>query len=117
LGIDARDGLVATDGWLATSTVPAVELAQRFQGEPLGAVIYTDISCDGMLSGPNLTAMRLMNDASDVPVIASGGVTSVDDVRALADAGLAGCIIGRSLYEGRISLQQAHEAARSPMPP
>jgi phosphoribosylformimino-5-aminoimidazole carboxamide ribotide isomerase len=111
LGIDARDGRVATEGWLETSTTSAVELARQLAGEPIAAIIYTDIATDGMLAGPNVAAMRQMQEAVDLPVIASGGVTTADDVAALARAGLAGCIIGRALYEGRISLAEAHAAA------
>ncbi len=111
LGLDARDGMVATDGWLVTSDVPAVELANQFREEPVSAIIYTDIACDGMMSGPNLAAMKEMNDSVDKPVIASGGVTTVADVKNLSDTGLSACIIGRSLYEGQISLEDAHRAA------
>ncbi len=87
LGIDARDGRVATDGWLQTSDFGAIELARQFASEPLAAIIYTDIATDGMLRGPNLTAMAVMQEAVDVPVIASGGVTTADDVAQLAAAG------------------------------
>ncbi len=98
LGIDARDGLVATDGWLETSQQEAIALAQDFCRSPLAAIVYTDIATDGMMRGPNVRAMAEMQAAVDAPVIASGGVTTIDDVRALAQAGLAGCIIGRALY-------------------
>jgi phosphoribosylformimino-5-aminoimidazole carboxamide ribotide isomerase len=111
LGIDAKSGLVATDGWLKTSTTRAVELAKQFVGEPLAAIIYTDIARDGMLQGPNVQAMNEMNEAVDCDVIASGGVTTADDVRQLAALGLAGCIIGRALYEGTLALGDALEAA------
>jgi len=111
VGIDARDGRVATDGWLSTSDVAAVPLAREISREPIAAIIYTDIACDGMLSGPNLGAMEEMRRAVEVPVIASGGVTTADDVRQLAQRGLAGCIIGRTLYEGRLSLAAALAAA------
>jgi phosphoribosylformimino-5-aminoimidazole carboxamide ribotide isomerase len=97
LGIDARGGRVATDGWLNTSDVTAIDLARQFNGEPLAAIIYTDIATDGMMGGPNLKAMSDMQAAVDVPVIASGGVTTADDVAELAAAGLAGCIIGPAL--------------------
>ena len=115
LGIDAKNGLVATDGWLQTSTTSAVELARQFAGEPLAAVIYTDIAKDGMLQGPNLAAMGEMNAAAECDVIASGGVTTAEDVRKLAALGLAGCIIGRALYEGTLTLKSALEAARDGM--
>jgi phosphoribosylformimino-5-aminoimidazole carboxamide ribotide isomerase len=111
LGIDARDGLAATDGWLQTSGASAVELAQRFAKLPLAAIVYTDIAKDGMMQGPNLAAMEEMARAVDVPVIASGGVTTAQDVANLAKCGLAGCIIGRALYEGSLSLSEALEAA------
>ena len=111
LGIDARDGRVATDGWLETSELPAVELALQFEGEPLAALVYTDIATDGMLSGPNLRAMTEMQRSVPLPVVASGGVTTADDVRRLAAVPMAGCIIGRALYEGRLTLSAALAAA------
>lgn len=111
LGIDAREGRVATDGWLATSDVPAVELALQFSEERLAAIVYTDIAADGMLGGPNVEAMVQMQAAVQVPVVASGGVTTVGDVGQLAAAGLAGCIIGRALYEGTLTLADALRAA------
>jgi phosphoribosylformimino-5-aminoimidazole carboxamide ribotide isomerase len=111
LGIDARDGMVATDGWLKTSRLAAVEVARQFGQEPLGAIIYTDIATDGMLAGPNVAAMAEMQAAVDLPVVASGGVTNKEDVARLAEAGLAGCIIGRALYEGNITLPDALAAA------
>ena len=107
LGVDARDGKVATDGWLETSGEDAVDLARRFDDLPLAAIVYTDIAKDGMLQGANLEAMRAMNEAVKAPVIASGGVTSEEDVRRLAEIAMAGCIIGRALYEGRLTLRGA----------
>lgn len=111
LGIDARDGCVATNGWLETSTISAIDMAREFVDEPLAAIVYTDIAKDGMLAGPNLLAMSEMNQSCTLPVIASGGVTSSDDVRQLADLDLAGCIIGRTLYEGQLQLRDALAAA------
>jgi phosphoribosylformimino-5-aminoimidazole carboxamide ribotide isomerase len=111
LGIDARNGKAATDGWLNTSDVSAIDLARQFCAEPLAAIIYTDIATDGMLSGPNIAAMAEMQRSVNVPVIASGGVTTADDVARLAAAGLAGCIIGRALYEGTLKLEDALAAA------
>lgn len=113
LGIDARDGLVATDGWLQTSAVGAIDLAKQFADEPLAAIIYTDIATDGMLRGPNVAAMAQMQRAVRLPVIASGGVTTAADVAELAAAGLAGCIIGRALYVGALTLKDALRAAQS----
>jgi phosphoribosylformimino-5-aminoimidazole carboxamide ribotide isomerase len=111
LGLDTRDGMVATEGWLEVSTRPALDFARQCAGWPLAAIVHTDISRDGMLEGPNLKALAAMADAVPIPVIASGGVTTVDDVRRLARLGLAGCIIGRALYEGRIDLREAIAAA------
>ena len=111
LGIDARDGKVATHGWLQTSDMAATELARQFSREPIAAIVYTDIATDGMLAGPNIAAMAQMQAAIDLPVIASGGVTTTDDVARLAAIPMAGCIIGRALYEGTITLPDALAAA------
>ena len=111
VGIDARDGRVATDGWLETSEVEATTLAQGWAEEPVAGIVYTDIAKDGMMEGPNVKAMAEMVSAVAVPVIASGGVTTADDVRRLAATGVAGCIIGRSLYEGSLTLSDALAAA------
>jgi phosphoribosylformimino-5-aminoimidazole carboxamide ribotide isomerase len=111
LGIDARGGRVATEGWLATSDVSAVELAGWFAGEPIAALVYTDIATDGMMTGPNVEAMAEMQSAVRWPVVASGGVTTREDVVRLAAVPMAGCIIGRALYEGTIALPEAIAAA------
>jgi phosphoribosylformimino-5-aminoimidazole carboxamide ribotide isomerase len=111
LGIDARDGMAATDGWLNTSKVSAIELAGQFASEPLAAIIYTDIATDGMMRGPNVEAMAQMQAAVETPVVASGGVTTADDVARLAKAGLAGCIIGRALYERTLTMADALRVA------
>ena len=86
-------------------------LARQFADEPLAAIIYTDIATDGMLAGPNVAAMAEMQAAMELPVVASGGVTTREDVARLAAAGMAGCIIGRALYEGTITLPDALAAA------
>jgi len=112
LGIDARNGRVATDGWLETSDMPATQMAMQFEDEPIAGVIYTDIATDGMLGGPNLPAIRQMQEAIPLPLVASGGVTTGDDVARLAELNVAGCIIGRALYEGRLTLGDALRAAR-----
>jgi phosphoribosylformimino-5-aminoimidazole carboxamide ribotide isomerase len=114
LGIDARGGRVATEGWLETSETPATELAAQFAGEPLAALIYTDIDTDGMLAGPNLKALAEMQSAVSLPIIASGGVTTAADVRKLAAQRVEGCIIGRALYEGSLTLEEALAAAQEP---
>jgi phosphoribosylformimino-5-aminoimidazole carboxamide ribotide isomerase len=112
LGIDARQGRVAIQGWERDSEQSALDLARRCAAWPLAAIIYTDISRDGMLEGPNVEATAELAAAVSVPVIASGGVTTLDDVARLAHRKLAGCIIGRALYEGRIDLRQAIERSR-----
>lgn len=106
LGIDAKNGRVATQGWLDVSEISALDLARQCAKPPLSAIIYTDISRDGMMQGANVAGMREMSEASALPVIASGGVTTLDDVVQLRDAGLSGAIIGRAIYEGQISLRE-----------
>lgn len=112
LGIDARNGLVATEGWLETSNRSAVEVAQENAAEPIAGIIYTDIATDGMLAGPNLAAMSEMQGAVDVPVIASGGVTTLEDIKQLAAVPMDGCIIGRALYDNKMKLPEALAVAR-----
>jgi phosphoribosylformimino-5-aminoimidazole carboxamide ribotide isomerase len=104
LGLDAKDGFVATEGWLTVSQVKAIELAKQVSDAPLAAVVYTDIATDGMMSGPNFEALNALQESIALPVIASGGVCSLDHVRRLMEAGTPGCIIGRALYEGAIDL-------------
>jgi phosphoribosylformimino-5-aminoimidazole carboxamide ribotide isomerase len=114
LGIDARGGRVATDGWLEQSDTSAWEFARRCTKWPLAGIVYTDINRDGMLAGANVeSTVELARAVPGVPIIASGGVTSLDDIRRLARAGLAGCIIGRALYEGHLDLKEAIELART----
>jgi phosphoribosylformimino-5-aminoimidazole carboxamide ribotide isomerase len=115
LGIDTRDGRVATDGWLHASEQSALDLARQCADWPLAALVYTDIHRDGMLRGPNLEALAELAAAVRLPVIASGGVTTLDDIRRLAGLGVAGCIIGRALYEGRLDLTEAINAAEERM--
>jgi phosphoribosylformimino-5-aminoimidazole carboxamide ribotide isomerase len=116
LGLDARNGVAATDGWLQDAEQSALALARTCSVWPLAALVYTDIGRDGMLAGPNLEALADLCAAVDVPVIASGGVTTLDDVRALSRLGLAGCIVGRALYEGRLNLAEAIRAAETTSP-
>ncbi len=116
LGIDARDGAVAIAGWQEGTAVKAADLARRFAHLPLGAVIYTDIGRDGMLAGPNTAGLAEMARAAGHPVIASGGVSSLEDiraVRALEHEGVAGVIVGRALYEGTLTLEDALRAAEA----
>ncbi len=113
LGLDARDGHVAVRGWTSVSNTRAVDLLKSLAGYPLGAVVYTDIAKDGMLSGPNLVALREVVDASTVPVIASGGIVSVEDVLAIKALGsrVEGAIVGKALYDGKLDLAAAIAAA------
>jgi phosphoribosylformimino-5-aminoimidazole carboxamide ribotide isomerase len=109
VGIDARDGRVAVEGWAETSDVTATELARRFEDAGVAAIVYTDIERDGAMKGPNVEATAALARAVSIPVIASGGVSSLDDLRALKDCGapLDGAISGRALYEGRLDLAAA----------
>jgi phosphoribosylformimino-5-aminoimidazole carboxamide ribotide isomerase len=107
VGIDARDGLVRTRGWKDNSGVPALDLALQMRTFGLGTVIFTDVSRDGLGSGLNIPATRALSEKSELDVIASGGVHTIDDVKAAKDAGLAGCIIGRALYDGTVDLGKA----------
>lgn len=111
IGIDARDGKVAIEGWEKTSDFTAVDFARKMQDLGAKTIIYTDIATDGMLAGPNLKAMEEMVGAVDIDVIASGGVSKVEDIRNLKDVGVAGAIIGKALYEGSIDLAEALKAA------
>jgi phosphoribosylformimino-5-aminoimidazole carboxamide ribotide isomerase len=104
---------VATHGWLEQSERSAVELAREAAAWPIAGIVYTDISRDGTLEGPNIDAYRDMLGAVSVPVFASGGVTTLDNVRELARLGLVGCIVGRALYEGRLDLKQVIACVRS----
>lgn len=113
LGIDAKNGFVATEGWHDVSRVQATELADWFRDVPLAAIVYTDIATDGMMQGPNVSEMARMQNHVAVPVVASGGVTTIEDVKTLAAAGMAGAIIGRALYEQTIDLAEAVEIARN----
>ena len=111
LGLDARNGFVATDGWLETSQVQAVDLARQFSQVDLAAIVYTDIARDGMMSGPNFHGIAALMEAVPVPVVASGGVTTSEDVRRLAQMGVPACILGRTLYEGKLTIAEALSAA------
>jgi phosphoribosylformimino-5-aminoimidazole carboxamide ribotide isomerase len=114
VGIDAREGKVAVQGWLEASDVAARDLARRFEDAGVAALVYTDITRDGMLGGPNLEQTAALAEAVGIPVIASGGVGSEEDVRrsrALAARGVAGLIVGRALYTGAVDLARALEIA------
>ena len=109
VGIDARGGKVAVEGWAETTELSAVDLAERFEDAGVAAIIYTDIDRDGLLQGPNVEATAKLAQSTAIPVIASGGVSSLDDLRALRNAGapLDGVISGRALYDGRIDPAEA----------
>ena len=112
VGIDAKNGMVATDGWDKVSSVSAIELAQKFEQAGVVAIVYTDISRDGMMTGVNVEATVELAKSISIPVIASGGVTNMEDIIALCkveDAGISGTILGRSIYEGTIDLAEAHK--------
>ncbi|MCK4615620.1 MAG: 1-(5-phosphoribosyl)-5-[(5-phosphoribosylamino)methylideneamino]imidazole-4-carboxamide isomerase [Pirellulales bacterium] len=111
LGLDAREGKLASRGWIETSTQQAVEVAAQSAELPLAAIVYTDIARDGMLQGPNLPALEAMVQASPHPVVASGGIADADDLRAVAATGASGCIVGRALYDGGLTLSAAIEAS------
>ena len=109
VSVDAKNGLVATDGWKTVTDVTAREAVSSLAGLALAAVMYTDIAKDGMMAGPNIQSLKLIIEASPVPVIASGGVTSLDDIKAIKALGpkVEGVILGKALYEGKIDLKQA----------
>ena len=113
VGIDAKEGKVATRGWIEQSDVLATDLARRFSDAGIAAIITTDIATDGTLAGPNLTALREMAEASSVPVIASGGIGCIGDLLSLLPLealGVTGVIVGRALYDGRVELAEAIQA-------
>jgi len=112
LGLDARGSMVATHGWLEDSKQTVLGFAARADELPLAAIIYTDIAKDGMLTGPNIERTQALAKAVKTPVIASGGVKEVDDIRRLNPIGVAGVIVGRSLYEGTLTLRDAIAAAK-----
>ncbi len=114
IGLDARDGKVAIDGWSKLSNHDVIDMAQRFERDGVEAIVYTDISRDGMMQGLNVEATVKLAQAINIPVIASGGITNLDDIRALcevADEGIMGAITGRALYEGTLDLAEGQRLA------
>ncbi len=110
VGLDARDGDVATEGWAEASGLPVIDVARRFERAGVASIVYTDIGRDGMMKGVNVEATAALAREIDLPVIASGGVTNIDDIHALcaaADSGICGVIAGRALYEGSLDLPEA----------
>jgi phosphoribosylformimino-5-aminoimidazole carboxamide ribotide isomerase len=114
LGLDARDGKVAVKGWTSVSETTAIDLLRELSGYPIGAVIYTDIDRDGMLGGPNLSALREIATYSPFPVIASGGISHVEDLKAVRTLGpqVVGAIVGKALYDGKLDYRAALAAMR-----
>ncbi len=114
VGIDAKDGWVATDGWAEVSSVQAVDLARQFKADGISAIVYTDIARDGMMQGVNVEATAKLARDSGLPIIASGGVTNLDDIRGLLRVrgdGVIGTITGRAIYEGTLDLAEAQALA------
>lgn len=107
LALDAKEGMVATRGWTHTSERRAVDVARQVSDWPLGAILYTDVAKDGMMQGPNLSHTKALAEAGNVPVIASGGVRDLSHIRSLLPLGVWGVIVGRSLHEGTLNLQDA----------
>jgi phosphoribosylformimino-5-aminoimidazole carboxamide ribotide isomerase len=114
VGLDARDGKVAIDGWSKLSNHDVIDIAQRFEREGVEAIIYTDITRDGMMTGVNIDATVNLARAINIPVIASGGVARLEDIRrlcAVANEGIMGAVVGRALYEGKLDLAEAQRVA------
>ncbi|MBT4239202.1 MAG: 1-(5-phosphoribosyl)-5-((5-phosphoribosylamino)methylideneamino)imidazole-4-carboxamide isomerase, partial [Oceanospirillaceae bacterium] len=110
VGLDASDGMVAVEGWAEVTDVKAVDLAKRFRNDGVSSIVYTDIARDGMMQGVNVAATCQLAREAGIPVIASGGVTNMDDVHALAAVagdGIVGAITGRAIYEGTLDLAAA----------
>lgn len=109
LGLDAKHGKVTTDGWEQTSDKTALDIAKEVTDWPLAAIVYTDIATDGTLQGPNIDATRQIAEATHVPVVASGGVGTLDDLRALRKLPIQGAIVGKALYEDQFTIEEAIE--------
>ena len=107
LGLDAREGRLAVSGWTEQLKATALEVAKRVSGWPLPAIVYTDIAADGTMTGPNIDGVRQIAAATGVPVVASGGVGSLDHLRALRALPIAGAIVGRAIYEGAFTVEEA----------
>ena len=114
VGLDAKEGMVAINGWAEVTDINVVDLARRFENDGVSAIIYTDIGRDGMLQGPNVEATASLANAVNIPIIASGGITNIDDIRALCGAGtdnITGAITGRAIYEGTLDFAAGQQLA------
>ncbi|MEE8058787.1 MAG: 1-(5-phosphoribosyl)-5-[(5-phosphoribosylamino)methylideneamino]imidazole-4-carboxamide isomerase [Pseudomonadales bacterium] len=119
VGLDAKDGLVATDGWAEVSDIKATELAKRFEQDGVESIVYTDISRDGMMQGVNVEQTVAIAQASTIAVIASGGITNMDDIKvlqAVASEGILGAITGRAIYEGALDVAEAQDYCDQQVP-
>ena len=112
IGIDAKDGMVAIEGWEKTSEFGAVEFAKKIADMGVKTIVYTDIATDGTLAGPNVSAMKEMVENVDIDVIASGGIGSIEHIRSLVPVGVEGVITGRALYTGDLDLAEAIKAGK-----
>lgn len=116
VGVDGKGGKIAVEGWAETSEVSVIELAKQFEDAGVAAILYTDVARDGMLGGVDLSGTKILAESVNIPVIASGGVAGIEDIKAikaLESTGICGVVVGRALYDGRINIEEALELARS----
>jgi len=117
VGLDAKDGWVATDGWAEVSDINVIDLARQFEGDGVSSIVYTDIARDGMMQGVNVEATLRLAQSVNIPIVASGGITNMDDIRALkavSDQGILGAITGRAIYEGTLDVAKAQAFCDQP---
>jgi len=114
VGLDAKEGMVAINGWAEVTDIEVTELAKRFEQDGVSAIVYTDIGRDGMMTGPNIEATKALAEAVNIPIIASGGITNLDDIRALCaveSSGIPAAITGRAIYEGTLDFAEGQRVA------
>ncbi len=112
IGIDAKDGVVATDGWAKSSKIGALDLAKKVENFGVKEIVYTDIEKDGMMMGPNIESILKLSESINIPIIASGGITTIDDIKKISNysnLGISGMIVGRALYENKINVNEAQK--------